>query len=96
VDPVQIQRQFAELSLIEDDVVGQHAVFVCRKPRPRRFLTCQILRVNDWRHSIADAEHRDLLAFVDDFASCIVARNPKGYHWPRIAAVCDVRISVVE
>jgi hypothetical protein len=82
--------------LIEDDVVGQYAVFVCRKPRPCCFSARKILRVNNRRHPVADTEHGDLLAFVDDFAGCIVARYPKRDHWPRIAAVGNVRVPVVE
>ena len=78
VDPVQIRRQFTKPCLIENNVVGQHAIFVRSEPRSRRFLTCKILRVNDRRHPIADAEHQGLLAFVHDLAGCIVARYPKG------------------
>jgi len=37
-----------------------------------------------------------LLAFVNDFASRIIAWNTVRYHWPRVAAVGDVRITVVE
>jgi hypothetical protein len=59
-------------------------------------LAREVLRVNDRRHPVADAEHHDLIAFFDDLGGCIVARDAKRYHWPRVAAVGNVRISIIE
>jgi hypothetical protein len=37
-----------------------------------------------------------LLALVDDLSSGIVARDTVGNHWPGIAAIGNVRVTVVK
>ena len=59
-------------------------------------MTREILCVDDRRYPVADAEHHDLIAFVDNLAGCIIARDAKRYHWPRVAAVGNIRVPVIE
>jgi hypothetical protein len=96
LSPIKIPRKLAHNSLIKNNIIRQHTVLVRRKPRARRFLSSQILRVDDGSDSVLDIQRRDLLAFGNNFSGCVIARDAVGDDRPGIAAVGDVGVAVVK
>lgn len=89
-------RQLRHLPLIENNIIRQNPILISSKPRPRRFLAREILRIAVGSDSITDIESVDLFALGDDFARGVVAWDSVRDYWPGVSSVGDVGVAVVE
>lgn len=93
---LQIGRKLANLVLLKDQVIRQHAILIGRKPRPPRFAAGKILRVSNRSDAITHSQPPNFLTHGSDLTGSIVAWDSVGGHGPGVAAVGDVGVAVVD